>query len=215
MREPAIKGSIFRGATEDLARLRGEGRISEERLEAQLPPEDLVLLEREINPAGWYPLESYARLLRLLGEIEGAGKDEYFAERGRASARRLMETGLYQQLAFLSRWQQTIDWDGKEESSLIASYARNLRLVASLASLIYNVGEWAVAPDPEHPRRLRIEVREASAYSEPMRLAIEGFLNECARVAREDLGRLHVSERPSSDLMLFRMTRDIVDLHRD
>ena len=55
-------------------------------------------------------------------------------------------------------------------------------------------------------------MREARAYTDPMRLAIEGFLNECARSAREDLSHLHISERPAADLMLFRMTRDIADL---
>jgi hypothetical protein len=48
-----------------------------------------------------------------------------------------------------------------------------------------------------------------------MRLAIEGFLDECARVAREDLDHLHTSERPAPDLILLRMTRDIMDLLRD
>ena len=214
MAEPAIKGSIFKGVVEDLARLREKGRGSEEEIDARLAPEDLGLLELEINPAAWYPMESYVRLIRLLCDIEGAGKDAYFVERGRASARRLMGSGLYQQLAFLSRWTKTVDWDGNDPSSLIASYASNLRMVTSLASAIYNVGQWVVEPDPDHPGRVRIAVREAIPYSEPMRLAIEGFLNECSRAAREDLDHLHVSERPAPQLMLFRMTRDIVDTFR-
>ena len=105
------------------------------------------------------------------------------------------------------------DLDG--QSAPIASFARNLRMVSSLARAIYNVGEWRVEPDPEHPGRLMLEVREASAYSEPMRLAIEGFLNECARAAREDLAHLFTSERPAQDLIVLRMTRDIMDLRRD
>jgi hypothetical protein len=214
MTEPAIKGSIFKGASDDLARLREEGRLSEAQLDAELTPDDLSLLETEISPAAWYPMESYARLVQLLGDIEGAGKDSYFVERGRASARRLMGTGFYQQLAFLSRWERTDDRDGIDVSSLIADYARNLRMVISLASAIYNVGDWSVETDPEHPGRVQIEVRKAIPYSEPMRLAIEGFFDECALATREDLGHLHVSERPAPDLILFRMTRDIVDLRR-
>lgn len=62
------------------------------------------------------------------------------------------------------------------------------------------------------PRRVRIAVREASAYSEPMRLAIEGFFNECTQVARKDLIVLYTSERPAPDLILLRMARDIADL---
>jgi len=215
MAEPSIKGSVFKGVIDDLARLQAEGRLSQDQVDAQLAIEDLALLEGEINPAAWYPMESYARLMELLGEIEGAGKDAYFVERGRATARRLMESGLYQQLAFLSRWEEMTGSSGDSgQSVLIAAYARNLRMVSSLASAIYNVGKWAVEPDPEHAGRLCLAVREARAYSEPMRLAIEGFLDECARATRDDLAHLHISERPSPDLILFRMTRDITDLSR-
>ena len=209
MAEPAVKGAI-----DDLARLQEAGRLSEEQIEAGLSAEDLAFLETEANPASWYPMESYARITQLLGDVEGAGKDSYFVERGRASARRLMEAGLYQQLAFLPRWNERTSRGAGDEAALIADYSSKLRMVISMASSIYNVGKWVVEPDPENPRRIRIAVREASAYSEPMRLAIEGFFNECARAARNKLVRLYTSERPSPDLILFRMTRDVTDMPR-
>jgi hypothetical protein len=212
MAVPSIKGSIFKGAIADLLRLQEEGRLSEEKVDAYLAAEDLAFLDGEISPASWYPIESYARLMQLLGDVEGAGKDAYFVERGRASARRLMETGFYQQLSFLSRWGTRTDTESTDPSVVVANYARNLRMVISLASAIYNTGKWVIEPDPEHAGRVSIAVREATAYSDPMRLAIEGFLNECSRSAREDLAHLHVSERPAPDLILFRMTRDIADL---
>ncbi len=105
-----------------------------------------------------------------------------------------METGFYQQLSFLSRWETTADTESSDPSLVVANYARNLRMVTSLASAIYNTGKWAVEPDPEHAGRVLIAVRGATAYSDPMRLAIEGFLNECSRSAREDLSHLHVSD---------------------
>jgi hypothetical protein len=212
MAVPSIKGSIFRGVVDDLARLREAGGISEEKIEASLAPEDLFFLETEILPASWYPIESYARIMELLGEVEGAGKDGYFVERGRASARRLMEAGLYQQLAFIPRWNEGDSGDVYDEATLIANYASKLRIVISLASSIYNVGKWVVEYDPEHPGRTRIAVLEASDYSEPMRLAIEGFFNECAQLARKELIHLYTSERPSPDLILLRMTCDVADL---
>jgi hypothetical protein len=214
MARPSVKGSIFKGVIDDLVRLVEKGRVSQGQVDARLAAEDLAFLETEINPAAWYPMESYARLMQVLGEIEGGGKDSYFVERGRASARRLMASGLYQQLAFLSRWDEAIGSTRSTPSALIESYARNLRMVMSMASGIYNVGKWAVEPDPEHPGRVSIAVREASLYSEPMRLAIEGFLNECGRAAREGLVQLYTSERPSPDLLLFRMTRDIAAISR-
>lgn len=214
MAVPSIKGSVFKGVIDDLARLQKEGRVSQETVDTQLAAEDLAFLESEVSPAAWYPMESYGRLMQLLGEIEGAGKDAYFVERGRASARRLVEGGLYQQLAFLSRWEQAIGTDRGNQSAVIAGFARNLRMVSSLASAIYNVGKWEIEPDPDHPGRVSIAVREARAYTEPMRLAIEGFLNECTRAAREEIDDLFASERPSPDLMLLRMTRDIMDLYQ-
>ena len=214
MAEPSIKGSVFQGAIDDLARLREQGKLSEERIEAGLAAEDLAFLETKVNPAAWYPMTSYTRLIQLLGEIEGAGKDSYFVERGRASARRLMKAGLYQQLAFLPRWKDDSAGGDRDRSALIASYSSKLRMVISLTSSIYNVGRWVVESDPENPGRVRIAVREASAYSEPMRLAIEGFFNECARASREELAQLYVSERPSPDLILLCMTRDIEDVRR-
>ena len=212
MAEPSIKGSVFQGVIDDLAHLREQGRVSEEQIEAGLAAEDFAFLETQVNPAAWYPMESYARITQLLGEIEGAGKDSYFVERGRASARRLMQTGLYQQLGFLPRWKTKASEDGDDQSGMIASYASNLRMVISLASSIYNVGKWKVEPDPDNPGRVRVEVREASAYSEPMRLAIEGFYNACAQASREELRQLYISERPSPDLILLRMTRDVADV---
>jgi hypothetical protein len=214
MAEPAVKGSVFKGVIDDLARLRERGGVSEEQIEAGLAAEDLDLLEAEVNPASWYPMESYARIAQLLGEVEGAGKDDYFVDRGRASARRLMKAGLYQQLAFLPRWKDKTSGGGGDQSALIASYGRNLRLVISMASSIYNVGKWTVESDPDNPGRVRVAVREASAYSEPMRLAIEGFFNECAQASLRELVRLYISERPSPDLILLRMTCDIADLRR-
>jgi hypothetical protein len=212
MAEPSIKGALFKGVIDDLARLREQGRVSEKQLEAQLALEDVAFLEGQINPAAWYPMEAYVRFMRLLGDVEGAGKDAYFVERGRASARRLMGAGFYQQLAFLSRWMEVGEQDTSNPPALIADYTRNLKMVTSLASAIYNVGRWVVEPDPEQAGRVCIAVREASAYSEPMRLAIEGFVNECARVSREDLAHLHISERPAPDLILIRMTLDIIDI---
>ena len=215
MAEPSIKGSVFKGVVDDLARLREQGRVSEEQIEARLAAEDLVLLEAKVNPALWYPMESYAHITQFLGEIEGAGKDGYFIDRGRASARRLMKAGLYQQLSFLPRWNERTSRGVGDESALIADYASKLRMVISLASSIYNVGKWVVEPDPDNPGRVSIAVREASAYSEPMRLAIEGFFNECSRTARKDLVHLYASERPSPNLILLCMTRDIADMLKE
>jgi len=211
MPEAAVKGAIFKGVADDLARLRAEGRTSEAQMEAHLDGQDIELLETEISASLWYPMASYGRIMTFLGKLEGEGKDAYFVERGRSSARRLMDAGLYQQLAFLERWHEEAKDDATDDF-FVQSYMSKLKLVNSLSSSIYNVGVWGVERDPDHPMRVLTIVTEATAYTEPMRLAAEGFLNECARAARSELSHLYTSERVATDRFIFRMTRDITRL---
>jgi len=214
MAQASVKGSIVRGVVAELVRLRDAGRFAEEELEVRLEAEELALLDSKINPAGWYPMASYTRLLQLLGDIEGGGSPGYFVARGRANARHLIDAGLYEQLSFIGRWAESVR-GGADASAVIASYASKLKLAISLATSIYNVGRWVVEPDGDHPGRVWIAVRDAGDYSEPMRLAAEGFLNECAKERGRTGGAdLYTSERPGPDLILFRMTRDIADLAR-
>jgi hypothetical protein len=212
MARPSIRGSVFKGVIDDLARLQEAGRVSDAEVEAQLNPEHLILIKGEIDPAAWYPLACYEPIVRLLCSAEAAGRETYFIERGRASARRLIEAGMYQQLDFLSRWEGTLNRDASSESAMIADYASKLKMVISMASLTCNVGKWEVESDPDNPGRLRIATREARDYPETLRLATEGFLNECSRAAREDHAHLFTSERAGPNLILFRMNRDIKDL---
>lgn len=215
MVQPSVKGTIVAGVSESLAALRDAGRVTNEELEARLEPEELALLEGKVNTAAWYPMTSYARLLQTLGDVDGGGRPGYFVERGRFNARRLMDAGLYEQLGFLLRWSESVGDGPRDPAALVSSYKRNLKLVITLASSIYNVGRWCIETDEDYPGRVWIAVREASAYSEPMRLAAEGFLNECAR-ERGRVGGvdLYTSERPRPDLILFRMTRDVAELRR-
>jgi len=213
MAEASVKGSIIAGAVESLATLREANRITDAELEMRLDPACLALLEGKINTAAWYPMAIYTQILRLLGDVEGGGSPDYFVERGRSNARRLMDAGLYEQLGFLTRWSRSVRDGSLDPAALVSSYKRNLKLVITLAASIYNVGRWSVETDEDEPGRVWIAIREASDYSEPMRLAAEGFLNECARergrVGGSDLYR---SERPRPDLILFRMTRDLEQL---
>jgi hypothetical protein len=212
--QASVKGSIIAAVIAELARLRDAGQVVEEELEARLGAEELALLDSKINPAAWYPMAGYTRLLQLLGDTEGGGSPGYFVARGRANARHLIDAGLYEQLSFIGRWTESIR-GAADEATAIATYASKLKLVVSLATSIYNVGRWLVEPDEVHPGRVRIAIRDAGDYSEPMRLAAEGFLNECAQESgRVGGGDLFSSERPGPDLILFRMTRDIADLAR-
>ena len=213
MAQASVKGTIIEAVIGELVRLRDAGRVTGEELEVRLEAEEFALLEGKVSTAGWYPMASYTRFLQLLGDIEGGGSPAYFIERGRANARHLMEAGLYEQLSFVERWKESARSGSVEESTAIASYASKLKLAVSLATSIYNVGRWVVEPDEDYPRRVWIAIRDAGDYSEPMRLAAEGFLNECGSDRSRARGAdMFTSERPRPDLILFRMNRDIASL---
>jgi len=212
MTVPSIKGTIFQGVIDDLTRLKQEGRVTDAQIEAALSSEELAYLEHEVNAVSWYPLDSYTRFSVLLCQIEGDGKDSYYVERGHRSARRLIDAGLYQQLAFLNRWSGSTG-RGESQESMVANYSRSLKLVVSMSASIYNSGEWCVEADSEYPDRVCIAIRNAHHYSDPMRFAAEGFLNECALTARPDLADLFRSERVAEDLIHIKMTRDIKGLY--
>ena len=214
MREPAIKGSVFRGVIDDLRRLRDEGAIAPEKLEDRLTTEERDWLDSEVCPGTWYPIESYARLTDLLCEIEAGDPIPYFRGRGAKNAQRLIESGLYTQLEFLKRWERVSSaGEAVDPEAILNNYQRSLRLVITLARSIYNVGEWTSELDPDRSNRARIEIRDAAAYSENMRHAIEGFLNECVRSVRFEVKHLYTSERVAPDHIRISMTEGLADFY--
>lgn len=216
MPNPSIKGSIFRGVVEEIRQLRESGRLGEAQLEGGLDETDLELLDQKILDASWYPMESYGRMLDLLCRHVGGGRPAYYAERGAANARRLMDAGMYSQLDLLERWrkdEEGVDPD-RDAERLVSAYQSKLRLVVSLAGSIYNTGRWRVVPDPQHPRRVLIEIDDAGAYTDGMRYAIEGFLNECAKTVRHGIGALYATERPDPATIRIRMNVDLPELYK-
>jgi len=207
-----VKGSIIAGVIDDLAALRHAGRLADDQLECALEPGDIELLHTKPNPASWYPMASYTRLLELLYTIDGGGLDRetFFDQRGRKNAERLMDAGMYQQLAFVDRWAQEA---GKGESPGVAEFQRNMKLAMTLASSIYSVGKWDSVSDPDHADRLMVTVDEASDYSEPMCWAVIGFLNQCAKPRDRERADLFRGHRPSADRFEIHMTMDVGELH--
>ena len=57
----SIEGSTISVLIEDVRKARDEGGISQVDLERCLEPADFELLEADISPAKWYPIESYRR----------------------------------------------------------------------------------------------------------------------------------------------------------
>jgi len=214
MDEPAIKGSIFASVIEDLRELRASGRISEDKLEERLSSRELEFLEGPISTSAWYPMASYARITDLLCELEGGKTREFFRRRGATNARRLIEKGLYGQLEFLKRWEKSIGGrESGDTDAILQSYLRSLKLVVTLSKSIYSTGDWRVVHDPNRANGVHIEILDAAGYSEGMRYAIEGFLNECVRAVRGDVKPLFVSERMAQDHIRISMTQSIGDFY--
>ena len=163
MPQAHIKGSILVAVTDDLCQLVESGRLSREELEARLEARDLELLDSKIQPALWYPIDSYDRLLRLLVDVEDPGNPaELLRSRGRKAAARLAEAGLYVQL----------QGDSKPASLDLAQIKRTL----SLWGAMVDFSRWSCVLETEQPRVFRIEVSEATRFPWVLRQANEGFL---------------------------------------
>jgi hypothetical protein len=198
----AIKGSAFIKVVEDVAKLLAGRSRSEAR--RWLVPDDFALLDKGVVISSWYDIRAYDRLSRLLLDVEGGGDPQYLRERGRATARRLLSQGLYAQLEYLQRTEAS-----KHESpgARFEAFGRDLRLLTTLSSSMFNFSKWGARPDPVHGRRYLIEVTEARDFPEVLCWTSDGFVNEMGAQSRRDAD-LWKWERPTADRIVFRMQTD-------
>jgi len=185
---PSIKGSVFSSVVEDVERLIRAGLVSREKLEAKLGEEALSHLDESIQPALWYPIESYRLLAEFLVEFEGGGRVEYMFERGERAAERLIEMGLYEQLRYASE---------KAESGTHMQVRSAGRLIVTLAPAMFNFTRWSFHVDPDTSRRFTIQVKDARELPEVLRYAAAGFCHvvaECACKAKLSIS--HERVRP-------------------
>lgn len=200
---PSIKGSVFAAVVEDVAKLLERGRLRPEEAERWLEPGDLKLLTSPISISSWYDIRAYTRMNELLRDVEGGGDPRYLRERGRETARRLLEAGLYAQLEFLHRTEVSM---AQGSAARFEAFGRDLRKLNTLSASILNFSRWAAVPDPEHGR-YRIEVSEAEHFPEVLCWRSDGFVNEMA--VQHGEGDLWYWERPARDLVVFRMLRSL------
>jgi len=87
---PSIKATGFQSAADDLKKLVDAGRISRAEVEARLRVEDLRFLDKQLAATTWVPIDTYARLVQILIEVEANGPAEaYLHARGTRAAQRL------------------------------------------------------------------------------------------------------------------------------
>jgi hypothetical protein len=178
MSEPSIKGSTFQGVIDDLHQAITQGQISLEDAEARLGSAELPFLDREAkaNPASWYSIESYRRIVELLLDVVGGGDDAYLIERGAKSAVRLRDAGVYQQVEYVGR----INESRRNTQDTLVELQRQLRLIVTLARSIYNFGEWDVEVEGD---LLRVVVTDARSLPNIAVLTIVGFMNKMGEFA--------------------------------
>jgi hypothetical protein len=201
---PSIKGSVFASVVEDVRKLLARGDVSRQAALRWLQPDDLTLLEGEVFVSHWYDIRIYSRLSELLRDVEGDGDNEFLREKGRETARRLLEAGLYAQLEYLQRAGVSKATDSRERTE---AFGRDLRLLTTLSGSILNFSRWLPKPDPDRADRYVIEVSDAKDMPEALCWRSDGFVNEMAQNHGDK--DLWTWERPRQDLVLFRMTRSL------
>ncbi len=169
MTRPSIKGLAIVSLVDDVNRLVASGHIGEAQLEAALEPIDLKILGEVVQTGLWYPTESYARMGALLEKVEGAGRADYFIERGARAAERLFAAGVYSQLERIDR--RAVELEGGS-----ALTKNDIKLTLSLWNAMFNFTSWSYQPDPKDPLAFNCLVTGATALPEPLRLAAQGFL---------------------------------------
>ena len=200
MSHPCIKGSVFTSVVEDVERLVREGCVSREKLEAKLGEEALSHLDESIQPALWYPIESYRVLAEFLVEVEGGGRMEYMFERGERSAERLMDAGLYEQLRYASE---------KDASATRMQIRSAGRLIVTLAPAMFNFTRWSFHVDPDTTKRFIIQVDDARELPEVLRYSSAGFCHAVAEAAcKAKLSIRHERVRPDQIVITQEFVKD-------
>lgn len=201
---PSVKGSVFAAVAEDVRKLIERGGISRDEAARRLTPDDLRLLEAEIFVSHWYDIRAYARFSELLRDVEGDGDNEFLREKGRDTARRLLQAGLYAQLEYLQR---TGVAKATEPAARFEAFGRDLRLLSTLSGSILNFSRWTPMLDPARRDRYVIQVSDAKDMPEALCWRSDGFVNEMATQHGDK--DLWTWERQGKDLVVFRMTRSL------
>lgn len=201
---PSIKGSVFASIVEDVNKLLTRGVISQAELARWLRADDILLLGQTIGVASWYDVRAYTRMNELLRDVDGAGSNDYLRERGRQTARRLLDAGFYAQLEFLHRAEvgRTTGVRARFEA-----FGRDLRKLTTLSSSILSFSRWTSKPDPQREGYYVIDVAEAREFPEVLAWRSDGFVNEMA--TQHGDADLWCWERVTADRIVFRMIRPV------
>jgi hypothetical protein len=204
MDEPAIKGALFQAVIDDLNRLVDEGRVSRAELEHRLERSDLVLLDMKISAIHWYDIFAYDRMIRVLRDVEGGGRSEYWFQRGERAAERLIGMGIYQQMDYLGR---TASKGLADREKRFKAFQTDMKLLLTLHASMLNFGEWRCVVDPDRADRYRVEISGIEGIPDSLFIAAAGLFTRLSRVNERPFSWRY--ERPAPDLALMRMTAPV------
>jgi len=190
-RPDSVKGSLMLGAVVAVRRLRSRGAIAPETVEARLSPEAVALLDQKIEISRWYPMVPFCELVDLDWEISGQNEPAYLETQGAASADRLFESGLYQQLDFAER-------SGKVESR--EKLVRQSRLITTITGTLYDFLTFEVDLGPTS---LEIVFGKAERFSDGLMHTTVGFMNRINE--RQGSKRRWLGRRDAPDRVRFSM----------
>jgi len=183
---PSIKATGFQSAADDLKKLVDAGRISRAEVEARLRVEDLRFLDKQLAATTWVPIDTYARLVQILIEVEANGPAEaYLHARGVRAAQRLHRAGLYRQ------------FDAKTET-----WGNRVgKIVTTMSLVLYNFTKWTFEAGTQRGLFL-LTVDEATEFPEVARFTTQGFIEYASRTVSGG-NEVVTSERARKDQIVF------------
>jgi hypothetical protein len=168
MKGPSIKGIVIAEVAAHVKRLVEKGKIAPEQLEARLEAEDLVLLETKVQPALWYSIYSFERLMQMMADAEaGDDREGYLRHNGRIITERLQELGLYAQLERRD--------DGADAPPGTLS-ERAIKRTLSLWPALVNFSRCRLQMESDDPLVFRVDVDDAEHFVHVLRVSNAGFL---------------------------------------
>jgi hypothetical protein len=201
---PSIKGTVLAGHAEILNKHLAAQCVDPSILCRHFEPGDLEVLRGWIHPTAFYDIRLYTRLLEYLRDHVGDGSQRYLIDAGRRSADQMIRAGVYPEFEYL-KWTRLTG--AREALERFAAFGIDLRNLLTIHHSMLNYAPNRLRIDPDFADRYMIEHTGAEAYPLVLCWTTQGF---CNRMAEEHgCPDLWVWERPSAELMWYRMTRPV------
>lgn len=183
---PSIKGVGIQLAADAVRRVVQAGFLSEEELQRRLSPQDLKILESEILPGLWYPIETCGKLIDIAAKADGGGDAAYLENVGVRVAKTFFSSAVYN--PFISAGEKHGPGSGK--------------ILISMTNIALNFSKWTYEARSEKSPEFIIEVSEADAFPEVLRFIALGFIKYLAkRLSAAPI--IVTSLRPTPDRIVF------------